>query len=97
MFDDHVVNEKAHQDWKNIDLHSCHTEIFFEVLEKNRKFSFLFVCFFNKISLKAMSHDHLVRKQALKYYKKWSLHSSNIGIFSEGLTHDFGRKMKILS
>ena len=70
------------------------------ILEKNRKFSFLFVCllfFFNKISLKIMPHDHLVRKQALKYYKKWILHSSNIGIFSEGLTHDFGQKMKILS
>ena len=44
-----------------------------------------------------MSQDHLVRKQALKYYKKWILKSSNIGIFSEGLTHDFGQKMKILS
>jgi len=44
-----------------------------------------------------MPHDHLVRKQALKYYKKWILHSSNIGIFSEGLTQDFGQKMKILS
>ena len=50
------------------------------ILEKNRKFSFL-CFFFNKISLKIMSHDHLVRKQALKYYKKWILHSSNIGIF----------------
>ena len=67
------------------------------ILEKNRKFSFLFVCFLNKISLKIMPLDHLVRKQALKYYKKWTLHSSNIGIFSEGLTHDFGQKMKILS
>ena len=44
-----------------------------------------------------MSHDHLVRKQALLDYKKWILHSCNIGIFSEGLTHDFGQKMKILS
>ena len=46
-----------------------------------------------------MPHDHLVRKQALKYYKKCILHSSNnlLGFFSEGLTHDFGQKMKILS
>ena len=29
--------------------------------------------------------------------KKGILHSCNIGIFSEGLTHDFGQKMKILS
>ena len=69
------------------------------ILEKNRKFSFLFVCLFvfNKISLKIMPHDHLVRKQALKYYKKWILHSSNIGIFSEWFTQYFGQKMKILS
>ena len=40
---------------------------------------FLFV--FNKISLEIMSHDHLVRKQALLDYKKWILHSSNIWIF----------------
>ena len=67
------------------------------ILEKNRKFSFLFVClFFNKISLKIMSDDHLVRKQALKYYKKWILHSSNIGIFSERFTHYFGQKMKTI-
>ena len=68
------------------------------ILEKNRKFSFLFVCLFvfNKISLKIMPHDHLVRKQALKYYKKWILHSSNIGIFSERFTHYFGQKMKII-
>ena len=68
------------------------------ILEKNRKFSFLFVCLFvfNKISLKIMPHDH-VRKQALKYYKKWILHSSNIGIFSEWFTQYFGQKMKILS
>ena len=44
-----------------------------------------------------MPHDHLVRKQALKYYKKWILHSSNIGIFSERFTHYFGQKMKIIS
>ena len=43
-----------------------------------------------------MPHDHLVRKQALKYYKKWILHSSNIGIFSERFTHYFGQKMKII-
>ena len=71
------------------------------ILEKNRKFSLLFVClfvcFFNKISLKIMPHDHLVRKQALKYYKKWILNCRNIGIFSERFTHSFGQKMKILS
>ena len=43
-----------------------------------------------------MPHDHLVRKQALKYYKKWSLHSSNIEIFSERFTNYFGQKMKII-
>ena len=70
------------------------------ILEKNRRFSFSFVCLFvflNKISLKIMPHDHLVRKQALKYYKKWILHSSNIGIFSERFIHYFGQKMKIIS
>ena len=44
-----------------------------------------------------MPHDHLVRKQALLDYKKGILHSYQIGIFSKGLTHDFGQKMKILS
>ena len=39
---------------------------------------FLFV--FNKIGLEIMSHDHLVRKQALLDYKKRILHSNNIGI-----------------
>ena len=38
-----------------------------------------------------MPHDHLVRKQALLDYKKWILHSYQIGIFSKGLTHDFGQ------
>ena len=42
-----------------------------------------------------MPHDHLVRKQALLDYKKWILHSYQIGIFSKGLTHDFGQ-IKIL-
>ena len=66
------------------------------ILHKSWKFP-LFFLFFNKISLKIMPHDHLVRKQALKYYKQWILHSSNIGFFLEGLTHDFGQKMNILS
>ena len=44
-----------------------------------------------------MPHDHLVRKQALLDYKKGILHSYQIGIFSKGLTHDFGQKMGILS
>ena len=67
------------------------------ILQKNWKFPLCFCFVFNKISLEIMSHDHLVRKQALLDYKKWILHSCNIGIFSEGLTHDFGQKMKILS
>ena len=64
--------------------------------EKWEIFRFVFFLVLNKKSLEIMSHDHLVRKQALLDYKKWILHSSNIGIFSEGLTHDFGQKMKIL-
>ena len=44
-----------------------------------------------------MPHDHLVRKQALLDYKKWILHSYQIGIFSNGLSPDFGQKMEILS
>ena len=41
------------------------------ILEKNRKFAFLFLFFlvFNKKSLEIMSHDHLFRKQALLDYK----------------------------
>ena len=67
------------------------------ILGKNGKFSVsFFFLVLNKKSLEIMSHDHLVRKQALLDYKKWILHSSNIGIFSVGLTHDFGQKMKIL-
>ena len=94
MFDDHVVNEKAHQDIVVI-LRSSLRELTHDFGEKSE--IFLFVClFFNKISLKIMPHDHLVRKQALKYYKKWILHSSNIGIFSERFTHYFGQKMKII-
>ena len=56
------------------------------ILGKNRKFTFFF--FFlvlNENSLEIMSHDHLVRKQALLDYKKWILHSSNIGIFFRGV------------
>ena len=51
--------------------------------------------FLNKISLEIMPHDHLVRKKALLDYKKWILHSCHIGIFSQGLTLDFGQKSKI--
>ena len=57
----------------------------------------MFLFAFNKIGLEIMSHDHLVRKQALLDYKKRILHSNNIGIFLAGLTHDFGQKMKIFS
>ena len=67
------------------------------ILHKIWKFPLCFCFVFNKISLEIMSHDHLVGKQALLDYKKWILHNCNIGIFSEGLTHDFGQKMKILS
>ena len=69
------------------------------ILGKNGKFSVsFFFLVLNKKSLEIMSHDHLVRKQALLDYKKWILHSSNIGFFfSEGLTYDFGQKMKISS
>ena len=42
-----------------------------------------------------MSHDHLVRKKALLDYKNEFLQSCHIGIFSKGLTHDFGQKLKI--
>ena len=42
-----------------------------------------------------MSHDHLVRKQALLDYKKRILHSNNIVIL--WLTRDFGQNMEILS
>ena len=40
------------------------------ILEKNRKFSFLFFFVFNKKGLEIMAQDHLVRKQALLDYKK---------------------------
>ena len=50
------------------------------ILGKNRKFTFFFFGFEQK-SLEIMSHDHLVRKQALLDYKKWILHSSDTGIF----------------
>ena len=63
-------------------------------------FLFVFVLFFNKISLEIMSHDHLVRKQALldcKKRKNGFYIVATLGFFSEGLTHDFGQKMKILS
>ena len=43
-----------------------------------------------------MPHDHLVRRQALLDYKKWILHSYHIGIFSKGLSHDFGQNLKLL-
>ena len=42
-----------------------------------------------------MPHDHLVPKQALLDYKKWILHGYQIGIFSKGLSNDFGQ-IKIL-
>ena len=68
------------------------------ILEKNRKFSFLFVClFFNKISRKIMSHDHLVRKEAQNTIKNGFYTVAILGFLPEGLTHDFGQKMKILS
>ena len=51
--------------------------------------------FCNKISPEIMSHDHLVRKKALLDYKNEFLQSCHIGIFSKGLTHDFGQKLKI--
>ena len=43
-----------------------------------------------------MPHDHLVRRQAPLDYKKWILHSYQIGIFSKGLSHDFGQNLKLL-
>ena len=43
-----------------------------------------------------MPHDHLVRKQALLDYKKWILHSYQIGIVLKGLSNDFGQKIIIL-
>ena len=52
------------------------------ILGKNRKFTlFFFFLVLNENSLEIMSHDHLVRKQALLDYKKWILHSSDTGIF----------------
>ena len=55
------------------------------ILGKNRKFTFFFFWVLNENSLEIMSHDHLVRKQALLDYKKWILHSSDIGIFFRGV------------
>ena len=52
------------------------------ILEENGKFSVsFFFLVLNKKSLEIMSHDHLVRKQALLDYKKWIVHSSNTGFF----------------
>ena len=39
-----------------------------------------------------MSHDHLVRKQALLDYKKWILHSCNSGIFFRRVNPRFWSK-----
>ena len=88
MFDDHVVNEKAHQDKKYwfyivVILRSFLKELTHDFGEKSVIFLFVFFLLFNKISLEIMSHDHLVKKQALLDYKKWILHSCNIGIFFE--------------
>ena len=88
MFDDHVVNEKAHQDKKYwfyivVILRSFLKELTHDFGEKSVIFLFVFFFLFNKISLEIMSHDHLVKKQALLDYKKWILHSCNIGIFFE--------------
>ena len=41
MFDDHVVNEKAHKTKKILILHSCHTEILFEVQSHHTKILWL--------------------------------------------------------
>ena len=57
----------------------------------------IFVFVFNKIGLEIMSHDHLVRKQALLDYKNGFYIVIILGFFSAGLTHDFGQKMKIFS
>ena len=55
------------------------------ILHKSWKFSLCFVLFFNKISLEIMSHDHLVRKQALLDYKKWILHSYYSQLISQSV------------
>ena len=44
-----------------------------------------------------MSHDHLVRKEAQNTIKNGFYTVAILGFLPEGLTHDFGQKMKILS
>ena len=81
-----LLTKKPTKTKKILILHSGHTEIFFEELTHDfgeKSVIFLFVFVFNKISREIMSHDHLVKKQALLDYKKWILHSCNIGIFFE--------------
>ena len=64
------------------------------ILVKNWKFP---LCLFlDKISYEIFD-NHLVRKQSFQDYKNTDFTYFAYWIFSEGLTHDFGQKLKISS
>ena len=64
------------------------------VLVKNWKF-YLFL-FMDRIGLEIIFDDQWGREQALLDYENSGiLQSRDTEIFSEGLTHDFGQKLKI--
>ena len=65
------------------------------ILVKNWKFP---LCLFlDKISFEIIFDNHLVRKQSFQDYKNTDFTYLAYWIFSGGLTHDFGQKLKISS
>ena len=65
------------------------------ILVKNWKFP---LCLFlDKINYEIIFDNHLVRNNPVKTIRTLILHTWHTGFFSEGLTHDFGQKLKISS
>ena len=59
-----------------------------------KNLNFPFFLLLNKIGLKITFADHRVRKQAYLDWKIRILPSRPMGVFSKGLTHDFGQKLE---
>ena len=67
------------------------------ILEKNRKFSFLFFLFLTKKAQKLWLRIILSENKPSQTIKNRFYIVAILGYFSKGLTHNFGQKMKILS
>ena len=99
IFDNHLVRKQAFQDYKNIDFTHLAYWIFSNGLTHDfgQKLEIFSLFVLDKISYEIIFDNHLVRKQAFQDYKNIDFTHLAYWIFSEGLTHDFGQKLKISS